>query len=175
MTQAESSALSESKPSRSWWRRWIVDPIKNQLLQGVAPGKLGWAGAVGVTIGVIPIMGTVSALSVAAAAVFKLNQPVTHLFTRIVLPLHLLLIVPFIRLGQRIHGAELLSATVPELVEQFGADPMQFLRDFGLAAWHGLVAWTLVAPLLLFAVKLILTPLFEFLAKRWRARQEAAS
>ena len=141
----------------------------------MAPGKLGWAAATGVTIGIIPLMGTVSALSVTAAAIFKLNQPVTHLFTRLVLPLHLLLIVPFIRLGQRIHGVELLSATVPELVERFGADPMQFLRDFGLAAWHGFVAWALVAPLLLFAIKLMITPIFKQVAKRLNRKQEVTS
>ena len=74
MTQAETSALSESTPSQSWWRRWLVDPIKNQLVQGVAPGKLGWAAAVGVTIGIIPLMGTVSVLSVAAAATFQIES-----------------------------------------------------------------------------------------------------
>ena len=45
---------------------------------------------------------------------------------------------------------------------------MQFLRDFGLAAWHGFVAWALVAPFLLFAIKLILTPLFQYLGNRWK-------
>ncbi|MGJ8722967.1 MAG: DUF2062 domain-containing protein [Roseibacillus sp.] len=175
MTRVEPSAVSESSSRRAWWRRWIVDPIRNQLQQGVAPSKLGWAAALGVTVGVIPIMGTVSAVSVAGAAVFKLNQPITHLFTRLMLPLHLLLIVPFIRLGQRIHGAELLSATVPELVQQFQEAPMKFLGDFGLAAWHGFVAWALVAPFLLFAVKLILTPLFQILGKRMRRNEEVAA
>lgn len=175
MMQAESNAMSQTEPRRSWWRRWLVDPIRNQLLQGVSPEKVAWAAAAGVTIGIVPIMGTVSVLSIAAAAVFKLNQPVTHLFNRIVLPLHIALIIPFIRLGQRIHGAELLNATVPELVAQFGEAPMKFLGDFGLAAWHGFVAWLLIAPLLLIGVKLMLTPVFRASAQKVMKMKEGKS
>lgn len=175
MTQAESSSANKVSSRPSWWRRSLVEPIRHQLTQGATPSKLAWAAAVGVTIGIIPLMGTVSLLSVFAAAAFKLNQAITHLFTRIVLPLHIGLIIPFIRLGQRIHGAELLSATVPELVKRFGDAPMQFLRDFGLAAWHGFVAWLLVAPLLLFLVKWALTPIFTQLSKRASTGKEASA
>lgn len=166
MTEADSSALSETEPRRSWWRRWLVDPIRNQLLQGVSSERIAWAAAVGVTFGIIPILGTVSFLSVSAAAIFKLNQPITHLFTRLMLPLHLGLIVPFIRLGQRIHGVDLLNASVSEMVTQFKESPLEFLNDFGLAAWHGFIAWLLVAPFVLMGVKLILTPVFRYCAKR---------
>jgi thiosulfate reductase cytochrome b subunit len=120
-------------------------------------------------------MGTVSFLSVLTAAIFKLNQPVTHLFTRLMMPLHLAFIIPFIRLGQRLHGAELLEASVPELVNRFKNDPMGFLGDFGLAAWHGFAAWLLVAPFLLLGVKLLLTPVFRACANKWSRNKEVTS
>lgn len=160
-----SHSLPDSKaPKLSWWRRFLLEPIRAQLLQGATPERLAWAGAVGVTIGIIPLMGTVSLFSITTAAVLRLNQPVTHLFNRLVLPLHLALIIPFIQLGQWLHRAPILSATVPELLQRFWKDPGQFALDFGLAAWHGFVAWLIVAPFLLLGVKTLLTPMLRKLS-----------
>jgi len=151
--------LSDNLKPRPRWRRWIIDPVKTQLTRGITPHKLGWTIAAAVTLGIFPIMGTTSLVCFIFGAVFKLNQPVLHTFKTLVYPLHLALILVFIRLGQRLHGVPLLALSIPQMLNRFQADPMQFARDFGLAAWHGITAWMLVAPILAIAVKFTITPI----------------
>lgn len=123
--------------------RWIIGPIRNQLKQGISVDRLGWSISLGIHLGIFPIMGSTSLLCFLFGWFFKLNQPVLHLFKTIVYPLHLILILGYIRLGQMIHGVPLLSLSIPEMLNQFRQDPGQFVQDFSLAALHGVEAWAL--------------------------------
>lgn len=150
-------------------------PLKKQLLQGVSAEKLSWAVAVGCVMGVFPIMGTTSLVTLFAAWVGKLNKPVTLVFSKLMLPLHLLLILVFIRLGQRLHGVPLLSFSIPELLAQFKASPMQFARDYSLAAWHGVVAWALVGAAAVYLLRLVSLPVLRKLANGLSAGREVSA
>ncbi len=153
---------------RPRWKRWVIDPVIAQLTRGITPHKLGWTIAAAFTLGIFPIMGTTSLICFIFGAAFKLNQPVLHTFKTLAYPLHLGLILVFIRLGQRLHGVPLLTLSIPQMLTRFQADPMQFARDFGLAAWHGITAWMLVAPILAVAIKFAVTPLIAGMAAKLR-------
>ncbi len=153
---------------RPRWKRWLIDPVKSQLTRGITPDKLGWTIAAAVTVGIFPIMGSTTLVGFLVAAAFKLNQPVLHAFKTLVYPLHLALILVFIRLGQRLHGVPLLTLSIPQMLVRFQEDPMQFVRDFGMAAWHGVTAWMLVAPFLALAIKFSVTPILARFAKKIR-------
>lgn len=158
----------------SWWKRKITEPIKAQLLQGTSPRDLAWTMAAGVAFGIFPIMGSTSLVCFLVACLFKLNQPVIHIVSTLVLPLHLGLILVFIRFGQQLNGVELISATVPELLKDFFINPWQFVKEYALPAWHGIEAWALVAPVVLLAVKFSTQPLLEKVSKHLN-RKKAVS
>jgi uncharacterized protein (DUF2062 family) len=160
-------------PNVVWWRRWIVRPVMNQLTAGISPDRLGWSISTGVVLGIFPIMGTTSLLCLLFGWCFKLNQPVLHVFKSLVYPLQLGLILVFIRMGQKLYGVPLLALSIPQMLTRFRADPMQFARDFGLAAWHGITAWMIVAPLLAILIKLLATPLLRKAARKIQSRREA--
>jgi len=150
----------------SWWSRWFVGPVRRQLMQGVSPDCLGWSAAAGVTLGIFPIMGSTTILCAAAAWILRLNQPVTQLCKSAVYPLHLALILVFIRLGQRLFGVPLLTLSIPELMARFQQSPARFGRDFGMAALQGITAWLLVGPPLAVGIKWAITPLMRRAAVR---------
>lgn len=129
------------KPSRL--HRWIIQPIAKQLKQGTSPQRLSWSVSLGITLGIFPIMGSTTLVCLLFGWLLKLNQPVLHLFKTLTYPLHLALILVFIRLGQYLNGAPLLTLSIPEMLGQFKDDPMQFARDFGMAALYGVEAWLL--------------------------------
>lgn len=160
-------------PRPVWWRRWIVLPVMKQLTAGISPDKLSWTISAAVVFGIFPIMGTTTVLCLLVGWCFKLNQPVLHVFKSLVYPLHLGLILVFIRMGQKLHGVPLLALSIPQMLTRFRADPMQFARDFGLAAWHGITAWMIVAPLLALLIKLLVTPLLRKAAGKIQTRKEA--
>lgn len=170
------TAVEEMKPAAEpWWRRWFVAPVVRQLSQGISPDRLGWSIAAGVVLGIFPIMGSTTLVCALAAWVLGLNQPVTHLFKSAVYPLHLALILVFIRLGQRLAGAPLLTLSIPDLLGRFKAHPAGFARDFGMAALQGIGAWLLVAPLLTILIKWAATPILRRVAARLAPGKEALS
>ena len=156
--------------------RWVITPIVNQLKQGIAPEKLSWSVSLGVTLGIFPIMGSTSIVCVIIGQLFKLNQPILHLFKTFTYPFHLGLILVYIRLGQILNDVPLIKFSIPQLVIQFKDDPAKFFRDFGMAALYGIEAWAISAifliPLLYFISLTILKKLFVKLARSASLRAE---
>lgn len=160
-------------PADGWWRRWVLAPVLAQLTGGVSPERIGWTIALGIVLGVFPIMGTTTLVCLAAGWLLKLNQPVLHVFKTLVYPLHLALILVFIRLGERIYGVPLISFSIPQLLERFKYDPLRFAGEFGSAAWHGVSAWLLIAPVAAVLIKLAVMPLLRRLAVTMEKHKEA--
>lgn len=142
----------------SRFRRWIVEPIINQLRRGISPEKLSWTIALGVTLGIFPIMGSTSLVCFIAGYLLKLNQPVLHLFKALTYPLHLALILVFIRLGQQLNGVPPIKFSIPQMLAQFKDDPARFARDFGMAALYGIEAWAIAAIILIPLLRMICLP-----------------
>ncbi len=136
----------EAAARGSWWRRWLIAPVKDQLTRGMSVKKVAWTISLGFVLGVFPVMGTTSLVCLVAGWIFHLNQGLLHVFKAVVYPLHLALILVFIRMGERLWGAPLIPFSIPELLVKFKADPILFAREFGMAAWHGVSAWLIVAP-----------------------------
>jgi len=158
-----------------WWKRWFINPVLKQLTQGISADKLAWTIAVGCALGIFPIMGTTSLVCFAAAAYWKLNQPVIQVVCHTLWAAHLALILPFIKLGQRIHRDGPITESITTLLKEFFASPWQFAQDYWLAAWHGVVAWFLVAIPLVFIVRAIALPLLKVTASRIEKRKGATA
>ncbi|WP_348223464.1 DUF2062 domain-containing protein [Luteolibacter sp.] len=154
------------------WRRWFVAPVKVQLGQGMSAERISWTIALGIVLGVFPVMGTPTLLCLLAGWALCLNHVLLQVFKEAMYPLHLALILVFIRLGERLWGAPLISFSIPELLGKFKADPLQFARDFGMAAWHGVSAWLLIAPVAAVLIKWAITPGVRRLAESLEKRKE---
>lgn len=135
-----------------------------QLTYDTSPDKIGWTIALGMVVSVFPIMGTTTLVCLLIGWLFQLNQPVLHVFRAVVYPLHLALILIFIRLGEHLYEAPLISFSIPQLIGKFKDSPLQFARDFGMAAWHGVSAWLLIAPVAAVLIKMAVMPALRKLA-----------
>lgn len=166
---------SVTERKENWWRRWLVTPVVKQLTGGTSPTRIAWTISLGIVLGVFPVMGTTTLICLFFGWVLNLNQPVLHVFRVFVYPLHLALILVFIRLGERLYGVPLISLSVPQLAGKFKTDPVQFLSDFGLVAWHGVSAWLLIAPFAVILIKWALMPLLRRLAESIKKRKELGS
>lgn len=164
--------MTEAVSKEVWWRRWLVAPVVAQLKVGISPERIAWAISLGVVLGVFPIMGTTTLVCLVAGWLLRLNQPVLHVFSNLVYPLHLVLILVFIRLGERLYGAPRMSFSLPQLLGRFQDDPLQFARDFGMSAWYGVSAWLLVAPVAALLIKLAVLPILRQLTVSLKRRKE---
>ncbi len=67
--------------------RWLK-PFIQMLRQGVSPEKIALTVALGIMLGVIPVLGSTTALCTLAAIVLRLNLPAIQLVNGVVYPLH---------------------------------------------------------------------------------------
>ena len=141
------AALKANPPRRqTFWHRRLIVPIIAQLRQGITPEKIALTIAIGVTLGVFPILGATTLLCGIAGVALKLNQPIIQLVNYFVYPLQLVLLIPFYRAGESLFGREHIPLSISLLFERFSADLLQFLKDFGIVALLGIAVWSLLAP-----------------------------
>jgi uncharacterized protein (DUF2062 family) len=146
--------------SRKIAKKAIVDPLVALLMQGIAPHRLALCVAIGVVVGNIPILGVSTILCAAIALTFRLNLPAIQIVQAAMAPTQLLLIIPFVRLGEWILRAprEPLSlAQGMALLAQGAGHAIGVLWDSIL---HAGLAWMLVAPLAVYSIYRLLIPVF---------------
>jgi uncharacterized protein (DUF2062 family) len=154
------------------WRR-TLDVVVAQLRQGVSADKIALTLAIGLIFGLFPIFGTTSALCVLAALWLKLNQPMIQLVNWFAAPLQLPGIYLFVRIGERLTHSAPVQFSIPGLVQQFRASPLQFLRLFGTTGLRAILAWLLIAPLIAAVVYVALLAPLRRLARLRRAAHVA--
>ena len=113
------------------------------LGQGMSPRRLALSLALGFAIGCIPVIGVPTVLCVTIALALRLNLPAIQAANYAAMPLQLVLIMPFIRLGGWIVSPEPSHALVPSRLVQLPAH--DFATRIGSLAGQALLAWLLVA------------------------------
>jgi len=163
MTEIDAAPAS---PLDSFLRNRLITPIVNQLRQGATPRSLAAALAVGAVVGIFPILGSTTFLCLAIGVAARLNQPALQIANYAVYPLQIPLVFAFVRFGETVLGVPHVSFSIPQLMHAFSADPVKFLREFGMTGLHGIFGWSLLAipvGVLIFAM---LRPALEASARR---------
>jgi uncharacterized protein (DUF2062 family) len=123
-------------------RRKLVQPFLDLLRQGITPEKVALTIALGLALGVTPVIGSTTLLCTLAAIVLKLNLPAIQLVNGVVYPLQLALIIPFLRAGAWLFGdRNLPGMTVTRLFAMIRDDAWHAIVTLWSATLHALVAW----------------------------------
>ncbi len=129
------------------------------MRQGISPQRLALTLALGFAIGCIPVVGIPTFVCAALALMLGLNLPAIQAANYAAMPLQLLLIVPFVRLGGRIYAfgpkqgfdaRALLHSSLLATASQMG----------GLAG-RALLAWLLIAIPAVAFMTVMLIPLLR--------------
>ena len=160
------ATLSSSPPPRGFWQRRLIDPLVAQLTQGVTPDRLAATLAVGTACSLFPFLGLTSLLNLIVGIRLRMNQPILQTLNQLLGPLHLLMILVYVRLGEwlwRIQGSRF---TIGDLLRTFRDETfIVFLERFGWAGIHALTAWIITTPLLLAVLYYPLRPVLRRLAQ----------
>ena len=117
------------------------------LSDGQSPAKTAWTIALGFAVGMFPLLGLTTIACVLLASVLRLKQAPIQLGNYVALPFQILLVIPFLRLGERITGAERFVFDPPALLKGFPHIPESTARAVVMAQWHMIEGWAVVAPL----------------------------
>jgi uncharacterized protein (DUF2062 family) len=150
---------------KKFWRERVVGLILAQLKQGITPEKISLTIALGVTLGLFPILGATTLLCFIAGICFKLNQPVIQIVNYLISALQLALILVFVRVGEFIVRAPPTHFSISEMLQKFRQSPVKFFQEFGMVGIHGIIGWLLIAPFLAATLYFIFLPLLKKLAR----------
>ncbi len=143
------------------WSKKIVAPIMALLKQGVSREKVAFSIAVGITLGIFPVLGTTTALCAIAAFVLRLNLPAIQIVNFLVYPLQVFLLAPFLRAGGWLFADDRFLQLEKEIIDLVQND---FWGSIGLL-WnltvYAVVLWLIVSPLAIFALYRMLKPLLN--------------
>ncbi len=124
-----------------------IDAIKRKaavwLRQGISPQRLALTLALGFAIGCIPVVGVTSAICLVVASCLRLNFPAIQVANWVAMPLQVVLIVPFVRLGARLPGFG--GGHTVAMRALIHASPLQMISGMGWLAGQALVAWLVIA------------------------------
>ncbi|MGP8082341.1 MAG: DUF2062 domain-containing protein [Terracidiphilus sp.] len=129
------------------------------LNQGISPQKLALTLALGFAIGCIPMVGVATALCVIVAFALRLNFPAIQAANWLAMPLQMLLIVPFIRLGGRFFAFG--SHRAIEIGSLLHTSPLSLISQVGSMAGQALLAWLLIAIPMVALMTFMLTTLLR--------------
>ena len=144
--------------------RWLK-PFVQLLRQGVSPEKIAFTVALGIVLGVTPVLGSTMLLCTLAAAVLRLNLPAIQLANAVVYPLQFILLVPFYRLGAWMFRAEVSTISLSGVKALIREGVGHAVRTLWVVTMHALVAWLMWGTVALAILYTVLVPVVRQL---WR-------
>lgn len=144
---------------KNWLYQKLVAPLIQLLKQGVTVETLAWSLAAGIVCCCFPVLGATSILCFIVAVVFRLNHVAIQLANYACYPLQILLIIPFLQMGNKIFGYESLDFNLEAMSVEFQIDAWTFFEKYIDVAGRAIVAWALVAPFALVLLYFGLRPL----------------
>lgn len=153
--------VKQEDTRHSWVRRKLVSPIVRMLRRGASPRQLAWSLAAGLVIGMNPVMGSTTLLTIAVTHLFKLNHTASQIGTHTAYPLQVGLFLPFLQAGTVLFGSKAIPFDKSQLLALIHEHPLQLVRSLWLWEWHALVVWAAIAAILMPALALLLTRMLE--------------
>ncbi|EPS73525.1 hypothetical protein M569_01233, partial [Genlisea aurea] len=150
----------------SWFRKRIIDPLVQILRRGTEPKKLAFSASVGFTLGLFPICGVTVFLCGIAIAILGsyCHAPTVMLANFIATPVELSLVVPFLRLGERMAGGPHFPLTSDALKMVVRGEAS---REVLYSIVHAVLGWTVGAPIVFGAMYVVFVPCFKRLVLRF--------
>jgi len=135
--------------------------LKSLLIEGLTPGRLALTIAVGVALGVFPVIGSTTLLCALAAFALRLNHPAIQMANYAVYPLQILLITPFYGAGLWLFSPKGSRGSVGEIIELFKSDFWASLITFWDLTVYAVLVWVLISPLIIFPLYVALKPVIS--------------
>ena len=127
-------------------RKRLLDPILALLTQGITAQKIALSITIGAIVGVFPVMGTTTVLCTVAAVALRLNLVAVHTIHYAMTPVQLLLIIPFVRVGERLVGAAPQPLSISESMELIKQGPLHAAIVLWDATVHAVLGWLVIGP-----------------------------
>lgn len=135
--------------------------ILGLLSQGITPHKIALTVALGVVLGVMPLIGATTTLCAVVALALGLNLPLIQLINYIVYPLQFVLLIPFVQVGQWLFREPPLPFSLADIKLKIESGLWKAIVELWGYTLHGLVAWLILGGVAGFLIYAALLPLLK--------------
>ena len=136
------------------------------LRRGADPERLAWSLALGVVVGVNPLLGSTTLLVLGLAALFRLNLVASQVGNHAMYPVEILMFPVFIKVGSVVFATQKIPLEGKALWDAAKHHPWATTRLLWSWEWHALVVWAVVAVVALPVIALGIRPVLEKMARR---------
>ncbi len=141
-------------------RHRIGKPLLELLRQGMTPEKISMGLALGIVLGVTPVIGSTTILCTVAAFLLRLNPAAIQAVNYLMFPVQLTLLVPFIRAGEWMFGVTHNPVTLDGIRQLIQTNVWHAIAALWTSTMHALVVWAAVGSLAIWPIyRILLTPL----------------
>jgi uncharacterized protein (DUF2062 family) len=141
------------------------EKILEWLQCGLAPRQLAFTLALGFAIGCIPLLGVTTAICALLAMILRLNMPAIQAANWVAMPLQVVLLIPFLRLGHWLFHGEAVAFNPAQLLLQIEAAPWSSLVQMSGLFGQAVLAWMITAGPALLLMTVLLTPLMHRISR----------
>ncbi len=123
--------------------------VKTMLKEGMSLRKMALCMALGIVLGIFPVLGATSLLCTVAALTLRLNLPAIQVVNFMVYPLQLVMLAPFYGAGNWLfkqQGWPLINTDLIGLLQNDFWGSMANLWDLAL---YAVLTWLVISPLLI--------------------------
>jgi uncharacterized protein (DUF2062 family) len=142
-------------------RTKLLDLVKSLLKEGMSLHKISLCIALGIALGIFPVIGSTTVLCAIAALIFRLNLPAIQIVNYAVYPLQIILLAPFYTAGSWLFGNHSWSGIGDDFIELFKADFWGSIARFWDLTLYAIAVWLIVAPFLIFIFYNLLKPVIR--------------
>ena len=147
-----------------------MNPVVGLLRAGADPDKLAWSLALGIVVGLNPLLGSTTLVALALAATFRLNVVASQVGNHAMYPLELLMFPVFIKLGSLMFETKKIPLEGKVLWDAAKHHPWDTTRLLWSWEWHALIVWAAFAAVAMPVIALSIEPTLEKMARRMKKK-----
>jgi uncharacterized protein (DUF2062 family) len=159
----------------SLMQRVVVQPVMKLLRRGATPEQLAWSLAVGIVVGVNPLLGSTTLVVLGLAGLFRLNVVASQLGNHAMYPVEIAMFPVFVKLGSLVFATEKLPLEGHELLLAVKTHPWGTTKLLWVWEWHALVVWAVCAVVALPVIAMGLRPVLGKMLNRVKREPVDAS
>jgi uncharacterized protein (DUF2062 family) len=101
--------------------------------------------AIGIIGGAFPVLGLASYICLMLTLTLKQNILIVQVVNWLVYPIQILLLIPFMKLGNSIFSSTEITITIHQVVVAFQSGIMSGIKLIGIISLYGVIAWAVIA------------------------------
>ncbi len=144
----------------------LVTPFLNLLKQGLTPQKLALSAAMGIILGVFPMLGATTILCALFTWILRLNPVAIQVVNYFIYPLQILLYIPFFKWGAVVFGDGEFPYTVAQILEMLQSETWNTIGTLWSANVKAIMVWAVTVSPMGILIYLLLVPIFAKLARQ---------